>query len=147
MEHTTDKATTGAAAKKHLGGCHCGAVRFEVECDTSAGTMCNCSICQKLGMVTTNVKPAAFALTKGRESLSEYQWGSRIGTRFFCKHCGVSCFGTGHLAQIGGDFVSVNFNALDGFDPLDAKITHWDGRHNNWQAGTRNSPWRIATPE
>jgi hypothetical protein len=55
----------------------------------------------------------------------------------------VHCFGSGHLAELGGDFVSINYNTLDDVDPLDVKVSYWDGRHDNWQAGARDNPWRI----
>jgi hypothetical protein len=43
--------------KKHTGGCHCGAVRFEVELDLAAGgTMCNCTVCTKIASVGAIVK-------------------------------------------------------------------------------------------
>src|SRR3954470_5227010 len=93
----------GSGARQHQGSCHCGAVRFAVELDTSTGaSMCNCTICTKIGMVGAMVKPGAFSLLAGEESLSEYQWGAKISQRFFCKHCGIHCFGRGHLAEIGG---------------------------------------------
>ncbi len=63
----------------------------------------------------------------------------KIARRAFCKHCGVHCFGRGHLAQLGGDYVSVNFNALDDVDPSEVTVTHWDGGHDNWQAGPRST--------
>ncbi len=53
---------------KHLGGCHCRAVRY----------------------------PDA------------------IGARCFCSRCGIHCFGRGHLAEMGGDFASVNLDTIDG---------------------------------
>ncbi len=134
------------ATKKHAGGCHCGAVRFEVNVDATAGSRCNCSICTKTAALGGIVKPAAFNIVSGEESLSTYEWGHKMSRRFFCKHCGVHCFGRGHLEQLGGDFVSVNFNTLDGFDSLDAKVVYWDGRHDNWQAGPRGTQWPISTP-
>ncbi len=36
----------------HQGGCHCGAVRFEVTADIAEVTDCNCSICAKKGSCT-----------------------------------------------------------------------------------------------
>ncbi len=131
--------------KKHAGSCHCGAVKFEVEVDATKGGRCNCSICTKLGITAALVKPEAFALLSGEESLSSYEWGMKISKRFFCKGCGVLCFGKGHLAEVGGDYVSVNLNALDDVDPNQAELTHWDGRHNNWDAGPRPTPWPIFT--
>jgi hypothetical protein len=40
-------------------------------------------------------------------------------------------------------FVSINLNTLDDFDPTRASIVYWDGRHDNWGAGTRSAPWSI----
>lgn len=147
MDQSIENAASKiSATKKHAGSCHCGAVRFEVEVDAGAGTQCNCSICTKLGLLGGIVKPEALVLVSGGESLSEYAWASKTGTRFFCKHCGVHCFARGHLEQLGGDYVSVNFNSLDDIDPRDTVVVHWDGRHNNWQAGPRSTPWPISTP-
>lgn len=133
--------------KRHSGGCHCGAIRFEVSVDASRGGRCNCSICNKVAQLGAIVKPEAFTLLAGADSITEYAWGMKISRRSFCKHCGVHCFGRGHLAQLGGDYVSVNFNTLDDVDPLDVTVTHWDGRHDNWQAGPRSTPWPIVAPE
>jgi len=130
---------------KHTGGCHCGAVRYEVDLDLAAGgAMCNCTICAKLSGVTTPVKPAAFRLLSGEANLASYEWGSKSGQRKFCKTCGVHCFGPGFLEQLGGAYVSVALNTLDEFDRSTLKIGYWDGRHNNWQAGIRATPWPVS---
>lgn len=147
MDQSTENAASKInATKKHAGSCHCGAVRFEVELDAGAGTQCNCSICTKLALLGSIVKPEALVLVSGRESLSEYSWASKTGIRFFCKHCGVHCFARGYLAELGGDYASVNLNSLDDIDPSNVQVVHWDGRHNNWQAGPRSTPWPISTP-
>jgi hypothetical protein len=136
-----------AGNRKHLGGCHCGAVRFQAEVDLSAGGgRCNCSVCTKTAVTSGIVKPESFQLLSGEESLSMYEWGGKISRRFFCKLCGVHCFGRGYLAEVGGDYVSVNFNCLDEIDPSQVKTIYWDGRHNNWQAGPRSTPWPIEAP-
>jgi hypothetical protein len=129
--------------RTHAGSCHCGAVKFEVQLDATAGSRCNCTVCNKVGALSAIVKPAAFRLVSGEKNLSFYEWGMKTAKRYFCKTCGVSCFGRGHLEQIGGEYVSVNFNALDDVDPANVKVTYWDGRHNNWQAGARDTPWPI----
>jgi hypothetical protein len=133
--------------KRHTGGCHCGAVRFEVTVDATHGGRCNCSICTKVAQLGAMVKPAAFTLLSGKESTAEYAWGGKISTRHFCKVCGVHCFGSGHLAELGGDFVSINLNTLDDVDPSEVSVVNWDGRHDNWQAGPRSTPWPIVAPE
>ncbi len=132
--------------KTHKGSCHCGAVRFEFEADLDEpgkATRCNCSICTKTMITGSSMKPSAFKLLEGEDQLSTYSWGMKIGTRHFCKHCGVQCFGTGHLAELGGDFVSVNLNTIDDVDINAVTLLHWDGRHNNWQAGPRAEPWPM----
>ena len=128
----------------HSGGCHCGAVRFEVDFDPSQGaTRCNCSICVKTAATSVLLKPAEFKLVSGEAALGTYEWGSKMSRRYFCKHCGVHCFGRGHLEELGGDFVSVNVNCVDDVDVSKLRILHWDGRHNNWMAGARPEPWPV----
>lgn len=129
---------------KHTGTCHCGAVRFAVTLDALQGSRCNCSVCTKIGATTCIVKPQAFTLLAGEDALSTYAWGARIGERMFCRTCGVHCFAPGRLEQLGGDYVSVNLNCLDDIDPAAVPVIHWDGRHDNWQAGPRDAPWPIT---
>ena len=128
---------------KHQGSCHCGGVKFEVEVDPSQGTRCNCRICTKLGATGAIVKPAAFTLLTDEANLASYSRMPEIASRYFCKTCHVQCFGKGHLAQLGGDFVSVNLNTLDDHDLAGTTIGYWDGRHDNWQAGPRATPWPV----
>jgi hypothetical protein len=130
--------------KKHAGGCHCGAVRFEAELDLDAGaSRCNCTVCTKMGNTGVMVAPSAFRLLSGEESLGEYRIGTSLNARRFCKRCGVQVFGQGDIPELRGPFVSVNVNCLDDIDPGALKIGYWDGRHNNWQAGMRNEPWPV----
>jgi hypothetical protein len=128
----------------YRGGCHCGAVRFEAELDLGKGaSRCNCSICTKVAQTGATVQPEAFRLLSGEAALGHYEWGGRTAQRCFCKTCGVHCFARGHLAELGGDYVSVNYNCLDDVDPATLTVSYWDGRHNNWYAGTRPQPWPI----
>ncbi|HEY0466870.1 MAG TPA: GFA family protein [Polyangiaceae bacterium] len=140
-----NSAETSAAGSPnlHTGGCHCGAVRYQVMIDASQGSRCNCSICNKVSQLGGLVKPDAFRLLSGDDSITKYAFGQSVSHRSFCKRCGVHCFGAGHLEVLGGDFVSINLNTLDDVDPLDVKVIYWDGRHNNWHAGPSDRPWRI----
>ena len=131
------------STKKHSGSCHCEAVKFVVEIDATRGSRCNCSICTKLGGIGAIAKPEALVV-EDESACSEYRWGGMTGTRYFCKQCGIHCFGKGHLAAVGGDYVSVNLHCLDDVDVAELKVVHWDGRHNNWQAGPRDAPWPIG---
>src|SRR5215475_5663913 len=91
-------ASATAAATEQTGRCHCGAVRFAVRLDVGAGaSRCNCSICVRTGATGGVVKPAAFTLVAGEDSLSFYEWGMKVARRYFCRHCGIHCFGRGFL--------------------------------------------------
>ena len=143
-ETTTTKI--GFSLPTHEGTCHCGAVRFQVQADlTQEASRCNCSICVRIAQLGLIVKPAAFTLLAGEEALSFYEWGMKVARRYFCRHCGIHCFGRGTIPELGGEFVSVNLNCLEGIDPAELKVVYWDGRHNNWQAGTRDRPWPIQS--
>jgi len=128
---------------KQHGSCHCGAVKFEATIDIAVVTHCNCSICTKTMWTGASCKPAAFTLLEGEAALTGYEWGAKVSTRYFCKHCGVQCFGKGDLPELGGAFVSINVNCLDDVEVHSLPLRHWDGRHNNWEAGMREMPWPI----
>ncbi len=137
MTHTT-------TTKTFRGSCHCGAVRFEVEADPASGAnRCNCSVCTKLGALGCIVKPEAFQLLSDEAALGVYEWGAKISKRYFCKSCGTHCFGRGHLAEVGGDYVSFSYNAVDDFEIGQLKVVYWDGRNDNWHAGPADQPWPI----
>ena len=139
-QHQVRPIARGAAT--YRGSCHCGAVRYEVTADLSKGaSRCNCSVCTKLSPLGGQVKPDAFKLLAGSESLSSYEWGAKVSRRYFCKHCGVHCHATGNLPELGGEYVSINYNTLDDVDVGTLKLGYWDGRHDNWQAGMRDTPW------
>jgi hypothetical protein len=121
--------------KTYQGGCHCGAVRYQVELDLQQGTgRCNCSICRKTRSWGTTVKPAQFALLQGEANLGAYRFGTQSGEHLFCKTCGVRSFGRGYVEQLGGAFVSIQVACLDiGDEELAAvPVQFQDGRDNNW---------------
>jgi hypothetical protein len=133
------------APQIYLGGCHCGAVRYEAKLSLQSLSKCNCSICIKINSAGAFSTPDGFRLLSDESALGQYAWGAKISTRYFCKNCGVHCFGRGHLAELGGDFVSINANTLDDFDPNTVPFVHWDGRHDNWHAGPRDVPWPVVS--
>lgn len=130
--------------KTHKGSCHCGHLRFEVELDASQGSRCNCTICARMGAVGQNVKPAAFRALTDEATLASYEWGHKVAKKYFCPRCGIHGYSRGHLAEIGGDFVSINMNCLEDVDLAQVKIVYWDGRNDNWHAGTRETPWPVV---
>jgi hypothetical protein len=116
-----------AEAVEHSGGCHCGAVRYEVETDLGRVMACNCSLCQKRGYLLTFVPAAKFALLSGEDALTDYQFNKKIIHHLFCRTCGVSSFARGR-APDGAEMVAVNVRCLDDVDPDALSVTPFDGK-------------------
>ncbi|KAJ6657292.1 hypothetical protein lerEdw1_002659 [Lerista edwardsae] len=80
---------------KHTGGCHCGAVRFEVWASADLNVFdCNCSICVKKQNKHFIVPAAHFKLLKGADNLTTYTFNTHRAQHTFCKTCGVQSFYT-----------------------------------------------------
>ncbi|KAM6465123.1 centromere protein V [Liasis olivaceus] len=80
---------------KHTGGCHCGAVRFEVWASDNLHVFdCNCSICVKKQNRHFIVPASHFKLLKGADHLSTYTFNTHCAQHTFCKTCGVQSFYT-----------------------------------------------------
>ena len=123
--------------KTHKGSCHCGAIQFEAELDLHVATRCNCRICTKTAIFGAQTKPELLRVTAGEDTAG--QWVAPGGTHFFCKRCGVQTHGRGDYGR--GPYASVNVNCLDDLDPSTITAAYFDGRHNNWEAGTASKPW------
>jgi hypothetical protein len=122
--------------KTYSGSCHCGAVRFEADIDLEKGTgRCNCSICTKPAIGARSSSPMPSACSPARKRLCDYQFGAETAHHPFCRFCGVRPFGTGHVEQVGGDYVTIRLSALDDADPAElaaGPIRYFNGRDNNW---------------
>lgn len=111
----------------HRGGCHCGAVRYRVEIDLSGPvTQCNCSICSRTGTLLSFVPAKAFALEKGEDALTDYQFGKKNIHHLFCKICGVRSFARGQGPH--GPMAAINTRCLDDVDEATLNVQHFDGR-------------------
>jgi hypothetical protein len=75
---------------KLTGGCHCGAIRYEVDGEALTHALCHCSDCRRHSgapMVGWTMYPAgAVKITKGSPKIYE---SSRHGRRQFCPDCGT----------------------------------------------------------
>jgi hypothetical protein len=95
----------------HRGGCHCGAVAFEVVAPARVTVSeCNCSMCRMTGFLHLIVPRTRFRLLRGAEALSEYRFNTGTAQHLFCGHCGVKSF---YVPRSNPDGYSVNLRCLD----------------------------------
>jgi hypothetical protein len=115
--------------KTYTGGCHCGAVRYEVDIENlSSAISCNCSICSKRGWLLTFVPTAQFRLLQGAGELTEYLFNRKLVHHLFCKTCGTASYGHGSDGN-GNEMVAINVHCLDDVDLKSLSIQEYDGKH------------------
>ncbi|MDM3871404.1 GFA family protein [Porticoccus sp. W117] len=116
--------------KWHPGGCHCGAVRYEVNVPNRLEAEdCNCSICAMSGNVHVIVPASRFRLLKGENQLTEYRFNTGVARHLFCKICGVKSY---YIPRSNPDGVAVTWRCLDDWQTLDVTENSFDGQ--NWEA-------------
>lgn len=72
----------------HHGGCHCGAVRFEVDAPARlVAHDCNCSICNMAGYWHLIVPASRFRLLQGTGVLQSYTFNTGAARHLFCRTC------------------------------------------------------------
>jgi hypothetical protein len=116
-----------AESRTYEGGCHCGAVRYQVESDLGTVISCNCSICSKKGTLLTFVPLAQFTLLSGRDNLTDYQFYRHVIHHLFCSTCGIASFSHGRMPD-GTEIAAINVRCLDGVDLSEITVTPYDGR-------------------
>lgn len=114
----------------HQGGCHCRAVRFEVELTPHVEVeACNCSICAMSGNDHIIVASSRFRLLQGESALTEYRFNTGAARHLFCKVCGIKSF---YVPRSNPDGYAVTWRCLDNWQTLDAAVEQFDGQ--NWEA-------------
>ena len=111
----------------YKGGCHCGAVQYELTTELNGAMECNCSICAKRGALWAFAKPEQVTMLKGDAVLSDYQFGKKRIHHLFCDNCGVGSFSRG-TGPNGNVSYAINVRCLEGVDPSKLKITPFDGK-------------------
>lgn len=114
----------------HRGGCHCGAVRFEVEAPADIVAQdCNCSMCRLSGFQHLIVPARRFRLLHGGDALTEYRFNTGTARHLFCRRCGIKSF---YVPRSNPDGYSVNVRCLDPGTVRSLRLEAFDGR--NWEA-------------
>jgi len=113
----------------HTGGCHCGAVRFEVEAPAElAVELCNCSICSMTSYLHLIVPASRFRLIRGEDALRTYTFNTGVAQHRFCRICGIKSF---YVPRSNPDGISVNARCLDPATIASVAVRSFDGR--NWE--------------
>ncbi|MGB5623239.1 MAG: GFA family protein [Gammaproteobacteria bacterium] len=113
----------------HTGGCHCGAVRFEVDAPPGLQAYeCNCSICAMTGFVHLIVPQRDFRLLGGADALSEYRFNTGTARHLFCRRCGIKSF---YVPRSNPDGFSINVRCLQPSSLASVTVQTFDGR--NWE--------------
>lgn len=109
------------------GGCHCGAVRFEVLApDDIEIKDCNCSICRMSGYQHLIVENERFRLLTGRDKLTTYTFNTGTAQHHFCSECGIKSF---YVPRSKPDGYSVNVRCLEQGAVRIVRVNPFDGRH------------------
>lgn len=111
------------------GGCHCGAIRFQVIIDRWKVQDCNCSICRKKGFLHLIVPAENFTLLQGQEFLSIYTFNTGIAQHSFCQICGIHSF---YRPRSHPQGIDVNIRCLDRDLTKEFEMEFFDGA--NWEA-------------
>lgn len=99
------------------GSCHCGAVRYTVEGKPDKAIECNCSNCQRKGLLLWFVPREALTI-EGADRLAEYTFNRHVIHHQVCPTCGVQPFAFAK-DKSGADIAAINVRCLEGVD-LDA---------------------------
>ncbi|MDX1460535.1 MAG: hypothetical protein R3348_05710 [Xanthomonadales bacterium] len=102
------------------GGCHCGAVRYQLEWPADQpipARRCTCTYCTRFGGTWTSHPEARLAFECTASSvLGRYRFGTGTADFCFCNSCGVM---VAALDDHGGRLKAVvNVRTLDEFDSL-----------------------------
>lgn len=120
------------------GGCHCGAVRFQVVVDKHEADECNCSICKKKGFLHLIVPPEKFTLLSGTNVLTTYTFNTGVAKHMFCSICGIHAF---YRPRSHPNDYDVNVRCLDGDALSKFRIISFDGA--NWEKNIEQLHSRV----
>jgi hypothetical protein len=112
---------------KHVGSCHCGGIRFEVEGEIGGALECNCSICLRKGSLLWFVPRESLRLLTPEDKAASYTFNKHVIRHRFCPTCGIHPYGEGVDPQ-GHAMAAVNLRCIEGIDLATIPVQHFDGR-------------------
>ncbi len=112
---------------KYQGSCHCGNVKLEAEGEITSAMSCNCSICQRKGVLMWFIPRQDMRLLTPEDAASTYLFNKHLIKHRFCPTCGISPYSEG-TAPNGDAMAAINIRCIEGIDLNAIPVTHYDGR-------------------
>ena len=112
---------------RYQGSCHCGRVKFEAEGELTGAVSCNCSMCQRKGMLMWFVPRAQLQVLTPDNDASTYTFNKHVIRHRFCPVCGIHTHGEG-VDPKGNPMAAINIRCLDGVDLESVPVKQFDGR-------------------
>jgi hypothetical protein len=115
----------------HEGSCHCGAVRLTLPSTPEVATLCNCSLCRRIGSPWVYFEFGTVKIEGHPESTAAYVQGDRTLRTIRCRHCGSVT----HWEPIDGRIGARHGVHLGNFDPMliaAVRVRRFDGA-DTWE--------------
>lgn len=113
------------------GSCHCGRVRFELAQAPEWLTICNCSLCRRLGALWAHVEPASVTVTHDEGATFTYIQGEKRVALHTCRTCGCTTHWFG-LSDEAKTRMGLNYRLAEPDDIAALRIRHFDGAES-WE--------------
>lgn len=130
------------------GGCHCGAVRYEITAKPVASVMCHCSDCQKFsGAAAAAIFAVPRKALKTEGEISTYAKTGDSGKEArmaFCPNCGTRLFG---LPDAAPQLATVSASSLDDPAQFEPKANIYTASAQHWAAMDPDIPCFETTPK
>jgi len=128
---------TDIPKNKYDGNCHCGAVKYTVECSAldqgHEVSSCNCSICSRNGYLLIYCPKSDVKIHSGEDQLKGYLFGKKRIEHRFCPTCGVNVFIMSVDPDFFPDYLAINVRTFKDAPELIDKLTlkKADGRSHD----------------
>lgn len=103
------------------GGCHCAAVRYEVEGEALTHALCHCTDCRRSAGAPivgwTMYRLDSVKVSRGTPKIYE---SSQHGRRYFCPNCGTGLFYTN--AKVLPEIIDIQSATYDDPDAVPARV-------------------------
>jgi hypothetical protein len=128
------------------GGCHCGAIRYQLEGNPKDVALCHCIDCRKNSgapvMVWAGYPETSLKVTKGKPKIFA---SSKLSQRSFCGDCGTGLFFRN--AELLPGLVEVQSSTLDDPEQLAPTLHIQVAERLNWMKRAHELPEIERFPE